>query len=211
MSYPSYEELHKAVYNFLPEKLTNGSFVLEYLNPVFDSSLVNFDPYKEILPTYYSWHKISDKNSDCTMHAGANHTAKLLQYIPKNNEQQLLPDVIIAVYAHDMCSPKNTAISSECLAVMKNYESYAKKSLKEQEYPTWHHTCKSYLPTTVDYLRNNQVLDMCDEGEKVTLLADHMVTTFMEAFSSYTVIFHGYAEDCYKAAEEYKLSKYNLY
>ena len=53
----SYEKLHTEVYKLLPANFVKGTFIQEHLSKNFDHRLINFDPYKEILPTYYSWHK----------------------------------------------------------------------------------------------------------------------------------------------------------
>ncbi|MBO5239358.1 MAG: hypothetical protein J6B50_11390 [Lachnospiraceae bacterium] len=211
MSYPSYEELHKAVYNFLPEKLTNGTLILEYLENTFVPSMVNIDPYKEPLPTHYSFHKIGESDSDCVMPAGASHTVRLLHYIPKNKEQQLLPDVILAAYSHAMVSVKNQSLPSAWEEPLKSYEKAAKSELKKNNYPLWHHTCKTYLPAELDYSYTSQVLVDEETAADTAKLAKHIVASVMQVLEEYHIIYHGYTEECYQQAEEYKLSLYNPY
>ncbi len=195
-----YEKLHTEIYKLLPEIFLKGTFIQEHLSKNFDYRLINFDPYKEILPTYYSWHKKGEPESDCVIKGGAIHTARLLHYIPKNSEQPLLADVVIAVFAHEVLRTPEQAVDNNKEA-WKSLEASAKQALKTAEYPLWHHSCRSYLPEVPEGFASMEL------SADVPSLAKYMVELFTGAFETYTIIYHGYTENCYAKAEEYKISR----
>lgn len=196
----TYEKLHTEINKVLPEAFVEGTFIQEHLSKNFDHRLINYDPYKEILPTYYSWHKKGEPDSDCVIKGGAIHTARLLHYIPKNSEQPLLADVVIAVYAHEVLRSIEQVTDSD-IESWKSLEATAKRALKTAEYPLWHHSCRSYLPEVPEGFACMEL------SEAVPSLAKHMVEMFTKAFEPYTIIYHGYTESCYAKAEEYKISQ----
>ena len=196
----TYEKLHTEINKILPKAFVEGTFIQEHLSKNFDHRLINYDPYKEILPTYYSWHKKVEPDSDCIIKGGAIHTARLLHYIPKNKEQSLLADVIIAVCAHEVLRSTEHMADADREAWM-SLEASAKQAVKAADYPLWHHSRRSYLPEVPEGFTCMEL-----SGD-VSGIAKRMAELFTKAFEPYTVIYHGYTENCYAKAEEYKISQ----
>jgi len=206
METPSYESLYKAILELLPDCLTGRQLIHQHISNHFDPGLINYDPYHELLPTYYSFHKKGEPSSDCCMSSGIKHTTHLLHTMLKNKDIDSLPNLIIAACYHDILKQVPPA-ASEAASI---YISTALKQLSESNYPLWHHACKHYLPAP-----NNSdttfLLDYISDNYATDVPALQLVTTFINTFSQYDIIYHGYSEDCYHMAEKYKLELLNKY
>lgn len=203
----SYSKLHNATLEKLPDSPINVPIIRELLSDCFDPGLVSLDPYHELLPSYYSFHQKGIPHSDRAMSAGVKHTTRLLHTIQRNGNIQLLPDLIIASCLHDILKLRQTL--PEPLPDIFLHE--AKKHLSENNYPLWHHTTKKYLPAIPNVALPEATDTLIATDTYLISLSQTLILVFSEAFLQYDIIYHGHTENCYRKAEEYKLSLLSKY
>ncbi len=203
----SYSKLHHAIFEKLPVSPINAPIIHELLSDDFDPGLVSLDPYHELLPSYYSFHQKGISHSDCIMSAGVKHTTRLLHSIQSNDVLRFLPDLIIATCIHDIQELRNSLPDSIPDFLLRE----AKKRLSENNYPLWHHTSKKYLPA-IPNVTLPEATDMPIATDTyLSCLSHTLILAFSEAFLQYDIIYHGFTENCYRKAEEYKLSLLSKY
>lgn len=203
----SYSKLHHAILEKLPDSPINIPIIHELLSDCFDPGLISLDPYHELLPSYYSFHQKGIAHSDCTMSAGVKHTTRLLHSIQSNDAIQLLPDLLIASCLHDIQELRHALPDPIADSLLHE----AKKRLSELNYPLWHHTNKKYLPA-IPSITLPEATDMLITTDTyLSSLSQTLILAFSEAFLQYDILYHGYTENCYQKAEEYKLSLLSKY
>lgn len=215
----SYEELHDAVKKYIPEKYLSGSTIkTEYIVGDFNSWELNIaDPYKPMLPSYFSAHSKDNPYTLYKINKGCYDTLRILEAIPRYNDYELISDLMIAAIFNDYETQHKPVgrytqyrrfIPSPLCNELILFKNQAKEKLKENEYGIWHSSAKYYLPfhNTVDM----KLLDDATIADK-DALGKYIAETFEQFFEGFEFTYRRYDDVQYKRAEAIRERAYEQY